>query len=153
MTREELFEFIQKIDDPLKDYGKILANLHYTHYYLMDGYKKILDSYDLTFIQSNVLGIIIHQYPKSLSLEEIKAMVLEAGSDVSRIVARLSGKGFIEKITDDENRRKLSIRATAKGLEISRQMEADQRFKEFTQGVSLSESKAFIKFLGKLRQH
>lgn len=152
MTRDELFEFIQKIDDPIKDYNKIISNLHYTHYFLMDSYKKVLDNYDLTFAQSNVLGIIVFKYPNAVSLEEIKAMVLEPGSDVSRTVVRLSEKGFIEKVTDSKNHRKLAIKATPKGLKTAEKMSKDPAFKKITTTFKLPEVKAFIKFLKKLRE-
>ncbi len=152
MTRDELFEYIQRIDDPAKDYSKILGNLHYTHFYLMDKYKKVIQSYGLTTIQSNILGIIVHSYPKSLFLEEIKSMVLEPNSDVSRTVVRLAEKGFIEKIIDTNNRRKLSICATVKGVETSKKMEADPRFQKFTEGITLTEARVFIKFLKELRK-
>jgi len=152
MTRKELFEYIQKIDDPIKDYSKILSNLHYTHYFLMDSYKKVLESYDLTFAQSNILGIIVFKYPKSASLEEIKEMVLEPGSDVSRTVVRLAEKGFIEKVTDSKNNRKLAIKATPKGMKTVDKMTKDSAFTKITTTFKLPEAKAFIKFLKKLRE-
>ncbi|HEY0031279.1 MAG TPA: winged helix DNA-binding protein [Bacteroidia bacterium] len=151
MTREELFKMITTIDDPRKDFSKILVNLHYTHYYLMDRYKKVLEGYGLTVIQSNVLGIIVHYYPKALSLEEIKSMVLEPNSDVSRTVVRLETKGFVQKIPDPKNGRKLSISATAKGVKALRKMEADSEFQNFASEISVAEVKAFVKFLSKLR--
>ncbi|MGZ4048306.1 MAG: MarR family winged helix-turn-helix transcriptional regulator [Bacteroidia bacterium] len=142
---------MQKINDPVKDYSKILGNLHYTHYYLMDRYKKILQPYGLTVIQSNILGIIMHRYPESLSLEEVKEMVLEPNSDVSRTVVRLSEKGFIKKVPDKKNRRKVSIIITPKGIKTAKRLESDEHFKKFSEEITLSESKAFIKFLSKLR--
>ncbi len=152
MTRKELFDYIKSIEDPVKDYGKILSNLHYTHYFLLDNYKKILDNYNLTFTQSNVLGIIAHFHPGAVSLEEIKAMVLEPGSDVSRTVTRLKEKGFVEKVLNEKNNRKVSIKISAKGLKTINKMDSDPRFKEYTSGTTLSESRAFIKYLVKLRK-
>ena len=152
MTRKELFEYIQSIEDPGKDYGKILSNLHYTHYFLLDNYKKILENYDLTFTQSNVLSIIAHFHPAAVSLEEIKAMVLEPGSDVSRTVTRLKEKGFVEKVMNEKNNRKVCIKISVKGLKTSKKMGADPRFKEITSRTTLSESRAFVKYLVKLRK-
>jgi DNA-binding MarR family transcriptional regulator len=117
----------------------------------MDRYKKVLEGYGLTVIQSNVLGIIVHYYPKALSLEEIKSMVLEPNSDVSRTVVRLETKGFVQKIPDPKNGRKLSISATAKGVKALRKMEADSEFQNFASEISVAEVKAFVKFLSKLR--
>lgn len=153
MTREELFEYIQEINDPVKDYGKVLSNLHYTHFYLMDKYKKIMESYGLTFTQSNVLGIITHAYPIPLSLEEIKNMVLEPNSDVSRTVDRLVEKGYAEKIPNKLNRRKVCIKATQKGVKAVRKMSSDGKFKTFTQDLTLKEAQALVGILSKLRKN
>lgn len=152
MKKSELFEEIRKIDDPVKDYGKILSNLHYTHFFLMDKYKKILSDYNLTSQQSNVLGIISYFSPKSISLETIKEMVLEPSSDVSRIVVRLTEKGFAEKVVDKENRRKVSIKITAEGLKMVKKIGKDKRFYKFTSALSKNEAMAFIHTLEKLRQ-
>jgi DNA-binding MarR family transcriptional regulator len=151
MTRDELFEYIQKIDDPVKDFSKIISNLHYTHFNLMDSYKKTLSTYDLTPIQANVLGIIQFKHPQPQSLEQIKDMVLEPGSDVSRTVLRLSEKGFVKKVNDPNNHRKLAIKATPKGLKIAETIAKDSSFQKATTSLTLQEARTFIKVLQKLR--
>jgi DNA-binding MarR family transcriptional regulator len=151
MTREELFEIINEIEDPKKDSSKLLSNLHYTHFYLMDRYKKLLAGYDLTPIQSNVLGIITYFYPKTASLEEIKEMVLEPNSDVSRTVSRLVEKGIVEKVPNKENKRKVAIKATAKGMDLMRKIETEKKFEKFTADLTTAEAKTFVKVLLKLR--
>lgn len=152
MTREELFEYIQKIDDPVKDYSKILSSLHFSHYYLMDKYKKILEKYGLTVTQANILGIIVHHHPQPLSLEEIKSMVLEPNSDVSRTIVRLAAKGFVEKVPSANDKRRLSILASAQGVKVLKKAATDSKFTSFAKKITLAESKAFIKFLKNLRE-
>ncbi len=152
MTRKELFEYIQKIDDPVKDYSKILSNLHFSHYHLMDKYKKILEKYELTVTQANILGIIVHHHPQPLSLEEIKTMVLEPNSDVSRTIVRLAAKGFVEKIPSVNDKRRLSIRASSQGVKVLKKAASDPKFTSFAKNITLAESKAFIKFLKNLRE-
>jgi DNA-binding MarR family transcriptional regulator len=153
MRRSELFVHITKIDDPVKDHAKLLSNLHYTHFFMMDRYKKLLADYDLTATQSNVLGIIGYYAPKAVSLEEIKEMILEPNSDVSRTVARLAEKGFVEKVVNKENRRKVSIVITSKGLKMIKKIEADGMFQKFTIAISKAEAKTFVGVLAKLRKH
>src|ERR1043165_8721560 len=135
MTREERFKFIEEIEDPQKDYGKILSNLHYTHFSLMDKYRKILSSYNLTFTQSNILAIIAHSHPKPMSLEQIKSMVLEPNADVSRTVVRLMEKKFVDKSADPKNKRKVSIKVSPSGLKLTRKMAEDPRFQAFTKDM------------------
>ncbi|MCW3101839.1 MAG: transcriptional regulator [Bacteroidetes bacterium] len=152
MKRSEIFEHIQKIEDPQRDYDKILANLHYTHFFLMDRYKKLLVAYGLTSTQANILGIIDFYAPGSASLEQIKEMVLEPNSDVSRTVTRLAEKGFAEKVTDKENRRKVAIRITPKGKKTLKTIADDGVFHKLTSGLDIAEVKNFIMVLGKLRE-
>jgi DNA-binding MarR family transcriptional regulator len=151
MKRSEIFELIQKINDPQKDHDKILANLHYTHFFLMDRYKKFLSVYDLTPTQVNILGIIDFYAPGSASLEQIKEMVLEPNSDVSRTVARLAEKGFAEKVTNKENRRKVSIMITPKGRKTLQKIASDGSFRKITSDLGKAEAKTFVAVLGKLR--
>jgi DNA-binding MarR family transcriptional regulator len=151
MTREEIFKLITEVDDPKKDHAKILSNLHYTHFYLMDRYKKLLAEYNLTATQSNVLGIIAFFSPKAVTLEQIKEMVLEPNSDVSRTVTRLAEKGYVEKVINKENRRKVSIKVTAKGQKILAKIESEKKFESFTANISKTDILTFIKVLTKLR--
>src|SRR4051812_9656293 len=109
MNRKQLYEYIAEVKEPKKDYSKLLSNLHYTHFYLVDRYNKIFVDYNLSFTQGNVLGIVAHFHPKAVSLEEIKEMVLEQNSDVSRTVSRLAEKGFVQKLPNESNRRKVAI--------------------------------------------
>jgi DNA-binding MarR family transcriptional regulator len=151
MKREDLYEVIEHVEDPVLGRARLLGNLHYTHFHLFDRYRKIMQKYDLTPIQTNVLGIVVIKYPETLSLEEIKKMVLEPGSDVSRIITRLASKGFIEKVTDRRNRRKLAIRTTPRGNKMYGKIVADPTLKAITNGLRLSEMKAFVATLKKLR--
>lgn len=151
MKRKEVFDLIQKIDDPKKDSSKILSNLHYTHFFLMDRYKKILAEYDLTATQANILAILDHYYPQAVSLEEIKSMVLEPNSDVSRTVTRLVEKEYAQKVLNKENRRKVSILITQKGLKANKKIESEDKFKIFTSSLTLAEARGFVKVLEKLR--
>jgi DNA-binding MarR family transcriptional regulator len=152
MKRSEVFKLMQKVEDPQNDADKILSNLHYTHFFLMDHYKKALIEYNLTSAQANVLGIIAYFAPKTASLEEIKEMVLEPNSDVSRTVTRLTDKGFAEKVINPDNRRKVSIAITSKGLKMMKKIDSDKTFKKFTSTLSKHEAKTFVNILEKLRK-
>jgi DNA-binding MarR family transcriptional regulator len=152
MKRNEVFEIIHKVNDPVKDSDKILANLHYTHFFLIDSYKKTLLAYDLTPTQANVLGIISFFYPRAVTLEEVKEMVLEPNSDVSRTVTRLAEKGFVEKVINKENRRKISIMISTKGQKILKKIESEGKFKKVTSLLDLREARNFVKTLQKLRE-
>jgi DNA-binding MarR family transcriptional regulator len=149
VEREDIFAYISDITKR-EETRKILSNLHYTHFFMLDRYKKTLASYDLSFPQINVLYIMDLFFTGPVSLEEIKKMVLEPNSDVSRIVTRLAEKGFVSKVPDPKNGRKLSIVISEKGLRTLKKALSDKRF-DYTSQITLEEAKVFVEVLNKLR--
>jgi DNA-binding MarR family transcriptional regulator len=85
-------------------------------------------------------------------LEEIKEMVLEPGSDVSRTVVRLTQKGFVKKVIDPKNKRKLAIAVTPEGLDVFSKINSDNSFLKNEVSYSIDEAVNFINFLKKLRE-
>ncbi len=148
-----LFENLEDLKDLQNDYSKVLANLHYTHFSLMDAYKKILKPYKLSFTQSHVLSIIYHFNPNPVTLQQIKQMILEPNSDVSRTVDRLVEKGFVEKIKNKDNRRMRSIKVTAAGKKLIKILEKERQFSDLLQNISINEAKSFITILSKFREN
>ena len=149
MEREDFFSYISDIGAP-EDIRKVLSQLHYTHFFMLDRYKKTLTAYDLSFPQINVLYIIGTFFPDSGSLEEIKKMVLEPNSDVSRTVTRLAEKGFVRKVQNPKNGRKLSIAITEKGERTLSKALTDKRF-DYVSKITLEEARIFVEVLNKIR--
>ena len=149
MEQQDIFSVIAQINSR-EEVRKVLSNLHYTHFIMLDKYKKTLAAYDLSFPQINVLYIIGSFFPNSGSLEEIKKMVLEPNSDVSRTVSRLAEKGFVQKVQNPKNGRKLSIAITEKGERTLSKALADKRF-DYVSQITLEEARIFVEVLKKLR--
>src|SRR4051812_26322971 len=63
VEREDFFSYISEIGER-KDIRKVLSHLHYTHFFMLDKYKKTLAAYDLSFPQINVLYIIGMFFPQ-----------------------------------------------------------------------------------------
>jgi DNA-binding MarR family transcriptional regulator len=153
MNDKEIFKNLKDLSDLKKDYGKVLANLHYTHFSLMDAYRKILKPYDMSFPQSHVLSIINFYHPREVSLQEIKSMVLEPNSDVSRTVDRLVEKHLVKKVKKSENRRMRSIMMTPAGLKVIKLMEKDSKFHQLLSGLTLADVREFVGVLEKFRDN
>jgi DNA-binding MarR family transcriptional regulator len=133
------------------DYEKVLAGLYFTHFWLTDKYSNLLLEYGITTQQSNVLGTILYYHPKALTLTELKSLMLEKNSDVSRIVTRLITKGFLKKNTNPENKRKIEIKITPKGISLMEKIRDQKLFKKFTAGLSTAEAQQLLSLLAKLR--
>ncbi|MDF2437356.1 MAG: transcriptional regulator [Bacteroidota bacterium] len=146
VTKE--FSVINDIDT---DYEKVLASVYYTHFWLSDKYTAMFLEYDLSPQQSNVLGSVLFSHPKPLTLTELKSLMLEKNSDVSRIVSRLITKGYLEKKSNKENKRKIEITITQKGIDLMEKIRSQQLFKKFTAGLTTQEAQQLVNLLAKLR--
>lgn len=74
----------------------------------------------VTHIQFNILRILEHSMPEKLSLGDISKGLLFRTSDVSRLIDRLVNHGMVSRTISPQNRRKLELGITDKGLEVIR---------------------------------
>ena len=79
-----------------------------------------IKEFGVTHIQFNILRILEHRMPEKLSLGDIIDGLLFRTSDVSRLVDRLVKHGMISRTICPDNRRKLELEITDKGLEVIR---------------------------------
>lgn len=134
------------------DYEKVLASVYYTHFWLSDKYTRILSEYGITNQQSTILGTVLHYHPQPLTLMQLKSVMLEKNSDVSRIVSRLITKGYLKKNADPDNKRKIQISITSKGISLMEKIREQKPFKKFTSELSTTEGKQILALLAKLRR-
>lgn len=76
-------------------YQKAIINIVFTQSWLMSNMRQILEPYDITPQQFNVLRILRGQYPKPATLNLVKERIIDKMSDVSRIVDRLVKKTLL----------------------------------------------------------
>jgi len=81
----------------------------------------VLKEFDITHIQFNVLRILEVTYPSGISVGEIANQLFFNTSDVSRLLDRLVKRNLVTRNICPENRRKMDIAITLKGLEVIRQ--------------------------------
>lgn len=97
---------------------KVLVNILYTHSHLVNALNEQLKEYNLTRQQYNVLRILRGQYPKAISVNNVKERMIEKMSDTSRIVDRLKIKELISKTTNTKDKRQSSISINSNGLQL-----------------------------------
>jgi len=77
---------------------------------------------------------------------------LDKMSDASRLVERLRTKGLIDRKICNEDRRKVNVLITKKGLQLLSQIdEYDSEFEGFLKNLDISEAKEANILLDKLR--
>jgi DNA-binding MarR family transcriptional regulator len=79
---------------------------------------KAIQPFKITHVQYNILRILRGVHPQPLYVGEVKNRLLFTNADITRLLDRMIQKGIIERQTCPENRRKIEIRITEKGLQL-----------------------------------
>jgi DNA-binding MarR family transcriptional regulator len=113
-----------KIEEAIKQaqfkdvYNKAVVNLLYTHSYLVGFQTSVLKPQDLSPEQYNVLRILRGQQGKPVTIAAIQERMLNTMSNASRLVDKLKSKDLVKREECPENRRKVDVLITEKGLRL-----------------------------------
>jgi DNA-binding MarR family transcriptional regulator len=110
------------------EYEKLVVNLLYTSKWIEYREGQLFRKYDLTLPQYNVLRILKGQYPESASVNLLIERMIDKSSNASRIVEKLRKKGFVERKTCPEDRRRVDVIITEGGMKILK--DASEELKE-----------------------
>ena len=109
---------------PIKDpYYRAYLNIVYTGNWIVNRFNQVLKPFDLSEPQYNVLRILRGQHGESMSLFEIQDRMIQKMSNVSRLIDKLLDKGFVVRTECLENRRRVDIKITKKGLDMLDELE------------------------------
>lgn len=104
-------------------YHKALVNLIYTSNWLRDANGKVFREHDILSQHYNVLRIIKGKHPEPISPGEIKEVMLDKASDVTRLIDKLVAKGLVNRGLCEANRRKMDVTITPAGEELIQTLE------------------------------
>src|SRR5450432_4619602 len=90
------------------EYQKAAINLIYTFNWMNEQIKIMLDQYEITPQQFNILRIL-RGAGAPISTLQIRQRMLDKMSDTSRIVDRLLKKGLVRKTPNGEDRRLVDV--------------------------------------------
>lgn len=108
---------------------KATLNLIYTFNWMMEKLKVLLDPYDLTSQQFNILRIL-RGAKSPLSTMQIRNRMLDKMSDTSRIVDRLIIKDLVRKNICPRDKRLVDVVITQKGLDLLSEIDSSERYQE-----------------------
>ena len=115
---------MRKIEEAIKQtqfkdvYNKAVVNLLYTHSYLVGFQTSVLKPQDISPEQYNVLRILRGQQGKPATIAAIQERMLNTMSNASRLVDKLKAKELVKRDECPENRRKVDVLITDKGLRL-----------------------------------
>lgn len=111
-------EEIIKSNVTLDDAKKALLSLMYTQNVLSDKFNELLKPYDLSSEQYNVLRILRGQKGSPANMGVIQERMIAKNSNTTRLIDKLLLKELVTRKVCPENRRKMEILITAKGLDL-----------------------------------
>lgn len=113
-----------KIEEELKstiEYSKskkVILNVLYTQNVINDSFNEIIRPYDISSEQYNVLRILRGQKGHPANMCIIQERMLAKTSNTTRLVDKLLLKNLVTRNVCPENRRKIEVLITQKGLNL-----------------------------------
>lgn len=114
-TIEEAIQQSRSFRNP---YHKATVNLIYSGRWIINLHSELFNEFGLTIQQYNVLRILKGQYPRALTVKLIQLRMLDKASDASRVVEGLRKKGLVQRELNSEDRRRVDVIITQKGIQL-----------------------------------
>jgi DNA-binding MarR family transcriptional regulator len=110
-------------------------------------------SYQLTHQQYNILRILKGQFPKEVSIMDIKRRMIDKMSNVGRLVEKLQIKGLVERLESSTDRRVVYVNLTEIGnalLSDIQLVHTDIMYNYFN-NITENEAAELVRILEKMR--
>ena len=147
------------IEDQIKTSGqlpnprRLLISLLYTANQVNEQIGEALKPFDISIPQFNVLRILRGQKGKPANLGTIQERMVSKMSNTTRLVDKLILKELVERVVCEENRRKVEISITQKGMNLLTRIDpvVDNTEKTITKNLQPDEMEKMTELLQQLR--
>lgn len=135
------------------DYHKIVVNLLFTGNWLRDALGANLKEHGLLPQHYNALRIIKGRHPEPVSAGDIKDVMLDKASDVTRLLDKLEKLEYVQRRLCPHNRRKMDISITPQGLKLLSDVDVlmDSFYEDLADRVTEEEAASLSDLLDKIR--
>ncbi len=132
---------------------KTVLNIIFTHNNITERLIEILKPYDLSNEQYNVLRILRGQMGNPANMCLIQERMLAKTSNTTRLVDKLLLKELVTRKVCNENRRKIEVLITEKGLAILKELDpkVDDYEKNIVANLTTNELEQLNNILDKIR--
>ncbi len=132
---------------------KVLLNISYTRNVIVDRFQDLIKPYDLSGEQYNVLRILRGQKGKPANMNIIQERMIAKSSNTTRLIDKLLLKEMVTRKECLENRRKIEILITQKGLAILNELDplVNKHEDTFAKNLTLEELELLNTLLEKYR--
>ncbi|NHN24347.1 MarR family transcriptional regulator [Flavobacterium jejuense] len=150
-----------KIEDEIKSTielsiaKKVTLNLKFTTNFLGDKFNDVLKPYEISSEQYNVLRILRGQKGKLINMQDIQERMVTKNSNTTRLIDKLLFKEMVERNICPNNRRKIEINITKKGLDILLELDPliERYESELTKKLTAEELEKLNYLLEKIREN
>ena len=142
-----------KSTNPLEIPKKVMLNLSFSRNVINDNFNDLLKPYGLSSEQFNVLRILRGQKEKIVNMNVIQERMLTKNSNTTRLIDKLLVKELVTRAICADNRRKMEITITPKGLIVLNELDlkVTAHDKQFTDNLNSDELNTLNELLEKLR--
>jgi DNA-binding MarR family transcriptional regulator len=144
MRIEDIIKSTVKIDDS----KKVILNIMYTENVIGEKFAEILKPYDVSSEQYNVLRILRGQKGNPANMCVIQERMIAKNSNTTRLIDKLLLKDLVTREVCPQNRRKIEVQITDKGLNLL--AELDPKVLEHEQLFSKNLSSEELELLNSL---
>jgi DNA-binding MarR family transcriptional regulator len=116
-------EEVIKSTVPLDIAKKVILNFTYTQIVIGDKFHEILKPFDISREQYNVLRILRGQKGHPANMSVIQERMLAKNSNTTRLIDKLLLKKYVTREVCPDNRRKIEVLITQKGLDMLRELD------------------------------
>jgi DNA-binding MarR family transcriptional regulator len=102
---------------------KVVLNVLYTQNFVTDKLNDVLKPYDISGEQYNVLRILRGQKGSPANMCVIQERMIAKNSNTTRLIDKLLLKEFVTRKVCPENRRKIEVNITSKGLHLLQELD------------------------------
>jgi DNA-binding MarR family transcriptional regulator len=144
-----------KSSKPLDVSKKIILNILYTQNMINEKFNEVLKPHDLSGEQYNVLRILRGQKGNPANMCLIQDRMVAKTSNTTRLVDKLLLKNLVTRNVCPENRRKIEVAITQKGLDVLSDLEPKVVIHEnyFSKNLNTEELEKLNELLEKYRNH
>lgn len=104
-----------------------IVNIVYTSNWLHDSQKKFFTKHNIKAQHYNILRILKGRHPAAASPGEIKEVMLDKSPDLTRLIDKLVVQKLVERYMCEENRRKVDVFITDKGISLLKLIAEDMK--------------------------
>lgn len=146
-------EEIIKSNVEMNNSKKVVLNIIYTQNIINDHFNEILKPYDLSSEQYNVLRILRGQKGSPANMFLIQDRMIAKTSNTTRLVDKLLLKEFVTREVCSDNRRKIEVLITEKGLAVLTELDpkVNNHEQKFSNNLSSDELQQLNLLLEKYR--